>query len=287
MAIQLKNSIWQLDGLRIVGNGFEKANTPSILRAINDIKENPHAVDQYSNNLTNGISSLIKSIEDLNEIPKPENVEGILVSTVAQAATLGATGAALALLCNKTFPNLGQSGKLIENRTRNGFSNVLKSGPEIVRKNKGKENNLKRIAGDAKWAAATYSTVGMNMSEQNIGSVEVFKDVLANLSAKSFAAAFYETGRELNNRLGPLSLTPDVIAPGMERNTIDNSSSRVLGPSSGWATPIVAGLVAAMLQVNPDLTPEQVKKILQQTQDPNGSVNATKALEEAKKLSSS
>jgi subtilisin family serine protease len=56
----------------------------------------------------------------------------------------------------------------------------------------------------------------------------------------------------------------DVVAPG---TTISTPSDPSFGGTSA-AAPLVAGVVALLLSANPDLTPEQVRKILRETGDP-------------------
>lgn len=56
----------------------------------------------------------------------------------------------------------------------------------------------------------------------------------------------------------------DVVAPG---TTISTPSSSNFGGTSA-AAPLVTGVVALMLSVNPELSPEQVRKILRETGDP-------------------
>jgi len=48
-----------------------------------------------------------------------------------------------------------------------------------------------------------------------------------------------------------------------------------------FATPIVSGTVAAMLQENPDLTPGEIKQIFNQTTDENGKINLEAAMKMA------
>ncbi|MEN3015097.1 MAG: S8 family peptidase [bacterium] len=74
---------------------------------------------------------------------------------------------------------------------------------------------------------------------------------------------------------------PDISAPGVEvvslrspNSTIDKEpvirygDYYIMLSGTSMATPIVAGVVALMLQANPDLTPEQVKEIIKQTATP-------------------
>lgn len=71
-------------------------------------------------------------------------------------------------------------------------------------------------------------------------------------------------------------LKPDVVAPGVDITSLANSFSTL--PAAGYVTasgtsfsaPIVAGVVALMLEANPSLTPRQVREILHITAEARG-----------------
>lgn len=78
---------------------------------------------------------------------------------------------------------------------------------------------------------------------------------------------------------GPTALDglskPDLVAPGVKIKAAYRESGYIEDSGTSMASPMVAGCVALMLQVKPDLTPAQVKAALMQTahplpgQDPN------------------
>lgn len=71
---------------------------------------------------------------------------------------------------------------------------------------------------------------------------------------------------------GSLGMKPDVVAPGSSVRSITNSSDNAYGSMSGtsMATPHVAGVVALMMSVNPDLRgdPARVAAVLRATSVP-------------------
>ena len=62
-------------------------------------------------------------------------------------------------------------------------------------------------------------------------------------------------------------IRPDVCAPGVNIKSLDyeNPSGYTAMDGTSQATPCVAGIVALMLQKNPELTPEQICQILEET----------------------
>ncbi len=67
-------------------------------------------------------------------------------------------------------------------------------------------------------------------------------------------------------------LKPDVVAPGVQvmAPRVDSYNVYINMDGTSMATPHVSGVVALMLEANPDLTPPQVKKILQQSAEARG-----------------
>lgn len=68
---------------------------------------------------------------------------------------------------------------------------------------------------------------------------------------------------------------PDVLAPGQAiTSCLANSPSGYISMSgTSMATPHVAGIIALMIEANPDITPEEVKQILHETAEMPGSVS--------------
>ena len=62
-------------------------------------------------------------------------------------------------------------------------------------------------------------------------------------------------------------IRPDVCAPGVNIKSLDynNTSGYTTMDGTSQATPCVAGIVALMLQKNPELTPAQICQILEET----------------------
>ncbi len=63
---------------------------------------------------------------------------------------------------------------------------------------------------------------------------------------------------------GKTLMKPDIVAPGVEIKSTRKGGGYTIKSGTSMATPHVAGAAALMLQVNPDLTPEEVKTALKE-----------------------
>lgn len=115
-------------------------------------------------------------------------------------------------------------------------------------------------------------------------------------SAIAVGAVAPDSTRSLFSSFGPTAdgrIKPDVAAPGQLVTIAASNRQYALGSGTSFASPLVTGVVAQMLQVNPELTPIQVRTILRQTASqadrPDnalgwGIVNAEAAIQEAERL---
>ncbi|MBU4255639.1 MAG: S8 family serine peptidase [Candidatus Thermoplasmatota archaeon] len=147
-----------------------------------------------------------------------------------------------------------------------GLNRLVDAGVVVVVScgNEGPDN-------DGLWcmgAASKVITVGATDDKNTITRTD---DVIADYSSRG--------PRKDNGDDDPYDeLKPDVVAPGTniiqaEYDRIGDGSGNGYGDrgsGTSYASPNVAGIVALMLEANPDLTPKQIKDILRETAEPRG-----------------
>ena len=142
---------------------------------------------------------------------------------------------------------------------------------------------------------------GSMISEQN-NELKAMRQMVEQAPDREIARMVHQMVRRRQLPPDALYLSPDefrqFMLSGLE---VKPSAGHFRGDSAylamdgtSMATPIVAGVIAAMLEVNPSLTPAQVKMILQKTADPlrgepqtaqgAGAIDATEAIEVSRTL---
>ena len=141
--------------------------------------------------------------------------------------------------------------------------------------NEGTSGNIPsniRTPGDcpAPWTHPDQTSPGGNSAVVTVGST-TNTDAISSFSSRGpvtwqniapFNDYAYNPGSGL--------IIPDVVAPGSNILSLSNTSNTGYTTKSGtsMATPAVAGLMALMLSKNPNLTPEQISQILEETAMP-------------------
>jgi hypothetical protein len=180
-----------------------------------------------------------------------------------------------------TFTRGGSSNPDVQVNLTTGFTyqiaieNLSGPDPTLIKDEIFNDSN----PSDVSMSGANAGTVqGHHMSPYaiTVGAVDsantaAFGGTLQNENFSSSGAGaqlwFNYNGSAIPN--GPLDLSPVVVSGVDDIRTTVPGLIDFFGTSA--ATPSVAGVVADMLQVNPDLTPSQIEQILEQTATPFGS----------------
>jgi len=108
-------------------------------------------------------------------------------------------------------------------------------------------------------------TIGTPAHDPKIITVGAFDDMGTVDRSDDKIASFSSRGPTKYDNL----TKPDIITPGVNIMSTSNKNETAYKNASGtsMATPIMAGIVALLIEANPHLTPSQVKDILMKTAD--------------------
>lgn len=134
----------------------------------------------------------------------------------------------------------------------------------------------------------TAKTIGSPGIEPSIITIGAFND-MGTLDRKDDKIAYFSSiGPTIDN-----IVKPDLVSPGYNITSLKPGSGYTTMSGTSMATPVAAGLVAAILEANPSLTPDKIKEILMSTAenrglDPNiqgaGYIDGEKAIEKALRM---
>lgn len=135
-----------------------------------------------------------------------------------------------------------------------------------------------RTPGDcpAPWTNPDQLTLGGNSAVVSVGSTTQ-SDVISSFSSEGPVtwediAPFFDYLHEPGAGL----IVPDVVAPGSNILSIahNNNSGYITLSGTSMATPAVAGLMALMISKNPNITPQQISQILEESAIPFSSTKS-------------
>jgi len=128
-------------------------------------------------------------------------------------------------------------------------------------------------------------TIGTPGIEPSIITIGAFDDRGTVDRADDKIAYFSSRGPTIDNEV-----KPDLVSPGYNITSLKPGGGYTTMSGTSMATPVAAGVVAAMLEANPNLSPDEVKDILKSTAedrglDPNtqgsGYIDSEKAIKKA------
>jgi serine protease AprX len=134
----------------------------------------------------------------------------------------------------------------------------------------------------------TEKTIGSPGIEPSIITIGAFDD-RGTVDRKDDKIAYFSSrGPTIDNEV-----KPDLVSPGYNITSLKPGGGYTTMSGTSMATPVAAGLVAAILEANPSLTPDGIKEILMSTAenrglDPNiqgaGYIDGEKAIAKALKM---
>ena len=160
---------------------------------------------------------------------------------------------------------------------RTVFSNVLEAGvvTAVAAGNSGSEQSSYPVPYNVRtpgncpppWIHPDQQgNAGGTTSVISVGAVD-YSNVVANISSRGPSTWKYTTYNDYSYNPGIGLIRPDIVAPGVSVKSLSNESNNGYAIKAGtsMAAPCVAGVMALMLEKNPDLTPSDLCRIIETT----------------------
>ena len=160
---------------------------------------------------------------------------------------------------------------------RTVFSNVLEAGvvTAVAAGNSGSEQSSYPVPYNVRtpgncpppWIHPDQQgNAGGTTSVISVGAVD-YSNVVAAISSRGPSTWKYTTYNDYSYNPGIGLIRPDIVAPGVSVKSLSNESNNGYAIKAGtsMATPCVAGVMALMLEKNPELTPSDLCRIIETT----------------------
>ena len=160
---------------------------------------------------------------------------------------------------------------------RTVFSNVLEAGvvTAVAAGNSGSEQSSYPVPYNVRtpgncpppWIHPDQQgNAGGTTSVISVGAVD-YSNVVAAISSRGPSTWKYTTYNDYSYNPGIGLIRPDIVAPGVSVKSLSNESNNGYAIKAGtsMATPCVAGVMALMLEKNPELTPADLCRIIETT----------------------